>query len=49
MKIAITHNEGQAIVSFSEEKFRALLKEYSGDDKVLDRIITDLKKELLKL
>jgi hypothetical protein len=45
----ITHQEGKAVVNFEEPRFRELLKEYGGSDEVLDKIIADLKKELLKV
>lgn len=49
MKIAIIHNDGRVLVSFDEPRFRELIKQYGGDDRVLDKIIKDLKKELLKI
>ena len=48
MRIAVIYKDQDVYVEFSPEKFKELLKLYSGCkdiDKAIDKIIEDLKKE----
>jgi hypothetical protein len=51
MKIAFIYEHNQILVQFSDEKFRELLRKYfTGDmDEALDKLESDLKKEVLKI